>query len=249
MRRLRMLDVSPPTPRDAAPASSGRRLGSGDCERLRDGWVAQPVNAASSLALVAAGGVLWRWMMRRSDVDARPAAAIAVGLALAGLGSADYHGTQSPLAQWGHDWGIAAPIVAAVHLDARALHPAVDGRVVAAASAAVLGGVGLLLARRPHSGPAVAAAASLLLAAAELGVWRRGLRPGPRAGSGRLLAVAATATLVGTTAQTLNRTGGPLCRPDSVWQGHAVSHAASAVALASWAMAVAPPPTELGVSA
>jgi hypothetical protein len=68
-------------------------LGAGDCERLHDGLVAQPVNTASALAYVAVGA----WLLGRR----RPLAGLAV--AAAGVGSVDFHGPGSPAARWLHD--------------------------------------------------------------------------------------------------------------------------------------------------
>lgn len=219
-----------------------------DCERLGDGWVAQPANAVSSLAYVAAGFVLLRWARAQPSIDVRSAWPVAAGLVTAGLGSVDYHGFQSPLAQWGHDWGVAVPVVAAVHIDAGELLPEVPTRLRSAASIGALVAMGLLLAHRPRSGPSVGGVGALVLGVSELVLWRRGRRPGPRRRSRILLAAAAGAGLAGATALSLSRSGGPLCRPDSLLQGHAVWHGCSAVALLCWAMAVLPEVDALGAS-
>ena len=68
-------------------------LGAGDCERLHDGLIAQPVNTASALAFVAVGA----WLMGRR----RPALGVAV--AAVGVGSVDFHGPGSPAARLLHD--------------------------------------------------------------------------------------------------------------------------------------------------
>jgi hypothetical protein len=68
-------------------------LGAGDCERLHDGLIAQPVNTASALAYVAVGA----WLLARR----RPVFGLAV--AAAGVGSVDYHGPGSPAARLLHD--------------------------------------------------------------------------------------------------------------------------------------------------
>lgn len=128
-------------------------LAMSDCEELRGGWVAQPANAVTSLAYVAAGLVLLRWVRVQPAIDVRSACPVAVGRVTAGLGSLDYHGFQSPLAQWGHDWGVAGSVVAAVHADAGELLPDGSDRLRSAASIGALVAVGLLLARRPRSGP------------------------------------------------------------------------------------------------
>jgi hypothetical protein len=81
-------------------------LGSADCEALRDLAVAQPVNTLSAAALAAVG----IWLMRRAlqvTVSRRSAMAFGAATVLAGVGSVDYHGTQSGAAVLFHDGGAA----------------------------------------------------------------------------------------------------------------------------------------------
>ena len=68
-------------------------LGAGDCERLHDGLIAQPVNTASALAYVAVGA----WLLGRRQRVA------GLAVAAAGVGSVDYHGPGSPAARLLHD--------------------------------------------------------------------------------------------------------------------------------------------------
>lgn len=222
--------------RAAAPAT---RLGSSDCEHLRDGVLAQPVNALSSAAFVLAGGVVAAWASARPDLRHDLAAGLSVGLVAAGLGSIDYHGPQSRVAAWGHDWGIAIPVVVALHADAATLTPTLDPRVGWAAAAVALAGAGAVLAARPATGPAIAAVAATALAATEFAVWRTGRRRATTGGR-RLLALAAGCTVVGVSAHALTRTGRPGCRPESVLQGHAFWHVSSAVAAVCWTIAALP---------
>lgn len=88
-------------------------LGGTDCEAIRSGWVAQPVNTASSMAYVAAGA----WVVWRSRGLPGPARAwgwsYAAVLALVGLGSVDFHGPQTPGAKQLHDWPIAVLVLIA----------------------------------------------------------------------------------------------------------------------------------------
>jgi hypothetical protein len=90
-------------------------LGAGDCERLHDGLIAQPVNTASALAYVAVGA----WLAGRGlrgDAGGLPGRSqgriVAFGLAVAaaGVGSVDYHGPSSPAARWVHDGGLYAVV-------------------------------------------------------------------------------------------------------------------------------------------
>lgn len=72
-----------------------------------------------------------------------------------------------------------------------------------------------------HDGSLVALTAATLLA------WRRHMLHRPPA-----LAVLAVAASIAVNA--LARTGAPLCRPDSLLQGHAAWHVLTAIAAAAW---------------
>jgi hypothetical protein len=87
-------------------------LGASDCEQLGSGWLAQPVNAVSSLAFVPVGG--WVAARGRGLAGWRRWEVLGVGAALVanGVGSFAYHGTQPSWAKVAHD----APIVAVVAL-------------------------------------------------------------------------------------------------------------------------------------
>jgi hypothetical protein len=74
-------------------------LGASDCEALRDGWLAQPVNALSSVAYVVAGA----YVLRRGGPRLP-----ALALAAVGVGSVLYHGPMTPGAGLAHDGSIVA---------------------------------------------------------------------------------------------------------------------------------------------
>jgi UDP-N-acetylglucosamine 1-carboxyvinyltransferase len=102
-------------PAEAGPGAGGMALGAGDCERLHDGLVAQPVNTASALAYLAVGA----WLVGRGLLSgaagrpspSRPATvAFGVAVAAAGVGSIDYHGPGSPAARLLHDGGLYAVV-------------------------------------------------------------------------------------------------------------------------------------------
>ena len=109
-------------------------LGAGDCERLHDGLIAQPVNTVSALAYVAVGA----WLVGRGlrsgaaglPSPGRPATvAFGVAVAAAGLGSVDYHGPGSPAARFLHDGGLYAVVgLVAWHEVARRVGRARRGR-------------------------------------------------------------------------------------------------------------------------
>jgi hypothetical protein len=87
-------------------------LGAGDCERLRDGLIGQPVNTASALAYVAVGAWLLARGRPQGSGEPRPVGRVALGLAVAaaGIGSVDYHGPGSPAARLLHDGGLYAVV-------------------------------------------------------------------------------------------------------------------------------------------
>jgi peptidoglycan/LPS O-acetylase OafA/YrhL len=86
------------------------RLGAGDCERLRDGCVAQPVNTATSGGYVATGALVAARYGTPGAPRAGEARAFGAVLALVGAGSIAYHGPQPAGAKWLHDLPIVAMI-------------------------------------------------------------------------------------------------------------------------------------------
>jgi hypothetical protein len=163
-------------------------LGAGDCERLHDGLIAQPVNTASALALVAVGA----WLAGRGlRAGAGPASVgFGVAVAAAGVGSVDYHGPGSPAARLLHDGALyaVAGLVAWREVARRAgrVRPTPRGRAAdrAALAAAAAGAACWWLGRtaspvcdpdsllQPH-------AAWHLLAAAALACWALAALDGP----------------------------------------------------------------------
>ena len=206
--------------------------GAGDCERLREGLVAQPVNTASALAYLLAAAWLARQGAGRDAAARREALAFGLAVAAAGVGSVDFHGPGSPAARWLHDAGLCAAVsFVAVHDLARL---AGARRLAVPAWAATAGAGGLLLGVAPRAGGALAGALGVLVAAGEVAVARRRRRCG---GTGAYRAGVA-ALAVGAACWWLGRTGGPLCDPDSPLQGHAAWHLLTAFALAAWGRAV-----------
>jgi hypothetical protein len=206
--------------------------GAGDCERLRPGLIAQPVNSATSLAYLAAGADL----LTRAGRPEEPAtlARLFGGLLVAnGLGGVAFHGPGSRSAKWLHDVALAGTLAFIVLHDAAVL-VRIPGRHELEATAVAVVGVGAALAARPGgvnhvSAVAGGTAAGLELAVALTAVGRRQrhLRDARLRAAGLL----AAATVVGL----LSRTGRPLCRPDSLVQGHGLWHVLTAAALRAWA--------------
>ncbi|MGH8984235.1 MAG: hypothetical protein ACRDY6_10230 [Acidimicrobiia bacterium] len=158
----------------------------GDCERLGDGFLAQPVNALSSLAYVAVGAELMgrAWHQRSRGWSSVALAAFGALVAAEGVGSVGFHGPGDSVSHSLHDAALGATLafVAATEVVA--------------------------LVRRPR---------------------RRRTR--------RQFAIAAALLATATVVNLLSRTGDPLCRPDSLLQGHAAWHVLTAAALREWAVA------------
>ena len=198
-------------------------LGEVDCERIGGGWLAQPVNALSSLAYVAAGG--WLLARARRSGDRAFLAAAGAAVAAVGFGSIAYHGPQPAWAGWAHDGPILAfPLVLAARsawtLRRRDLRFAT---AYAAGGVAVLGVVGGL--GRPGTALGLPAAAAVAVAGTFL------VLPVPAAA--RLWSRPALLMAAALAAYVLGRTGSPLCRPGGPWQLHGAWHVLSAAALGS----------------
>jgi hypothetical protein len=96
------------------PDDVDTRLGSTDCERLRPGLIAQPVNTATSLAFVAAAGATALRSRRRGTPYGAQEVAYSALLALVGIGSVAFHGPQPRGAKVLHDAPIAGMLALAV---------------------------------------------------------------------------------------------------------------------------------------
>jgi hypothetical protein len=207
-----------------------------DCEAFHAGLLRQPVNAWTSLALLAAGAWILLRAARREPDDRAEQAAFGAGIVFVGIGSVVLHGPDPSWALWFHDLGVLSVLLLlAVRAVGRVLGWPIARRfVVVGAGIAVLA---FDLAVVPTSTVPAAWALVLIAALGELVAHRRRDRssPGPRARSTlRLLAIATVA--VAGAAYLFGRSASPLCNPDSLLQWHAVWHvlvAASAVLAAA----------------
>jgi hypothetical protein len=205
--------------------------GTGDCEAARAGLWAQPANAASSLALVAAGGWI-AWRARRAPSMRLEAALFGLSVVLVGAGSFLLHGPQPSWARWFHDVAIAAGLAMSLAVDLVLL--GVRRRDALAGVAAVVVGAGAGFAAWPDVQRPLFALLGAGFGLAEVACLRRGLhRTRPWVG-------AATLFVLGAAAFWLGKDGSPWCRPGSLVQGHALWHVLQAAALATWSVAVFP---------
>jgi hypothetical protein len=98
-------------------------FGGSDCERIRAGVLAQPVNAVSTLAYVVAAVAVLLAGLRATGPRRRLLTAYAAALAAVGVASFAYHGPQPSWAGWAHDGSIALAV--AVGLAVVATTPAI----------------------------------------------------------------------------------------------------------------------------
>ena len=186
-------------------------MGGSDCELVRDGFLAQPANAWSSLAYVVAGVyVLVRCRRDRTPCSLMVAAA-ASSLVVVAVGSFAFHGPQPSWAGPVHDGSIAVLLAMWGLLAAHAPLAVAAGVATTAVAAVTL---------VPFADVAVNGSLGVVLVAAEM--RRRPEHPRPVAALA-LFAVAVAFLALG-------RTGGPLCAPGSLVQAHAGWHVLSAAA-------------------
>ncbi len=208
----------------------------GDCERIIDGLLDQPVNALSSLALVVAGVVVFTRV--RVHPTREPVGVMAGVLILAGLGSAAFHGFGGRVATWVHDASLTG-------LPALLLTIEVSRRSGKRWSAVSWWPAWTGIAAVSWISPAItltiaagAAAAAVILVLAPA---RRSKPDSNRAIDNdrrRSLLLPIALMAAGFIVFQLSRTDGPLCDPDSLLQGHAVWHVLAGAGLAAYGVRI-----------
>lgn len=186
-----------------------------DCEAIRDGLVAQPANATSSLAFVFAGIVLLR---RSRRVGERRDLPVAAGLVSTGVGSVVFHG---PMPGWGqlvHDVPIVWLLGALAWRAVVAARPAIAHAAVVATV-----GVAMVVALVEGTTALVTGALGIAVLAAE-----HEREPFGR-GDMRLLAIWSVAAL----GWWAGREASSWCRPDTLLQPHAAWHVFAAAGVVS----------------
>lgn len=169
-------------------------MGSGDCEALHDGLLAQPINALSSLAYLVAAGVVVYYARDLARSQRRQSWVFATLLVFVGLGSVDFHGPQSAWAQLAHDGPIAllvmyiaATLIVRKVKKQRVLPGRSRARVTAFAVTAALATTSYFIGRseaaacNPDSVLQPHAAWHVLTATAFAVAWQIMYRPGPNA--------------------------------------------------------------------
>ena len=157
-----------------------------------------------------AGALVW---FRRRD------AATGALVASIGVGSIAFHSPMPPWGEFVHDVSIVVTLVWVLLVERKRTQ---------------LWPLGFALAAGASITPTVADPVQAVLA---IGVLAAVSTPKEhRVRRMQSVAILALGGVVGT----LSRTGGPLCNPDSLWQGHGFWHLAAAASLAIWGLAIRP---------
>ncbi|CAN5867007.1 hypothetical protein BH23ACT5_BH23ACT5_04890 [soil metagenome] len=179
-----------------------------DCERVLDSFWGQPVNTVTTLAFVVAGLIV----AVRSDRGW-----VATALIATGFGSFVFHGPMPAWGDWAHDVSLVWLLVVAGFSGTQFERPTGWPALIVLA---------IVIGTTPWAADPLGVLAAGYAIFAIL--WRS--RSRRVVGAVGLLAVGA---VVGR----LSATGGPWCNPDTLLQGHAFWHLASATAVTLWATA------------
>lgn len=182
----------------------------------RDGAVAGAVDAGAGRGAAGRwlGGPLEPW---------RAESTVGWAAVAAGLGSVAYHGPGTAAGRYLHDASLISLLTSVVLADAAR----VSGRSAPAVTLALVPLAGIVGGLPRWSMP-TQVVAGVAVATAE--ALRAGSAPTSRVGRWRRRAEAAVAG-AGALGHVLGRSDGPLCRPDSRVQAHALWHAAMATTL------------------
>jgi hypothetical protein len=214
-------------------------IGETDCEAIGEGLLAQPVNAVTSIAYIAAGLTLMARGARVRRPEGTGALLFDATLVAVGLGAVAFHGPQSAASQFLHD----VPIVALLLLmclrnAARLGWPRPVAKLYGLALPPITGVLAVVPTLTPVMTGVLAAGAvggEILLHRSQAG----GRSRHPTSVAAVLAALAAVAYILG-------RTDSVICRPESIWQFHGLWHVLSAAALAGWGLAAYGPSTGHG---
>lgn len=198
------------------------QIGESDCEIITDGILGQPANALSSLAYTLFG--LWLIGRAARNRTSEMGIEIVYGAALAsmGIGSFLFHGPMPPGSRLLHDLTIAAALAVIVGRNLGALRGWSKAWSLGT-TAIITAIVGMIMAVAPDPGNILTGVVGAGAIGTEVMLYRRGERRFSR----RVAWILGTAVVLLVGAGIINvlgRTGGPICDPDSLLQGHALWH-------------------------
>lgn len=208
-------------------------LGETDCETITEGVLAQPVNAVSSLAFSVVGIGVIAWAHAAHAWERRLRLVLGLILVLTGIGSFLYHGPQGMGSLFAHDVTFLAvlAVVGGTHL---ALALRWDERAAWAAIVGVITLYVVVLVLWPSATNVLTASAVMLVVAGDVPLHRLGGIEGAWYGAALvMMGLAVTFFLLG-------RSGGPICDPESVFQGHGLWHMLTAGAIGAYIVGMAP---------
>jgi hypothetical protein len=204
-------------------------IAASDCELIRSGLIAQPINTGTSVAYGVAGVLIVRGR-RRFHLD-RSAIVFGSLVALESVGSVAFHAFTNPPGRWLHDTALVGGLgFVAGHQVARLLHrPAGPPATYVGVGAFGLGGIVLVWWTDATN---VLVAVLVVIALTARGLERvRAPRPFSRRTTSLLALSGVTVA-----AFLLGRTGSPACRPRSWFQFHGLWHVLTAAVAAAWAI-------------
>lgn len=221
------------------------RIGDSDCERLRDGLLAQPVNALSSFAYAVVGIVIAGASLHARREQGR-SVLFAACLVATGLGSVAFHGPQPAGSRFLHDFPILLTVLVMAVTDlALLVRLPMPERTIFVAGGVLAGALTVL---SPEAGSALTGALVVVVVVCEVLIHRRHLRPTPRRRQHSTHLIMVSVAAVAGALWVLGRTDSPICDPGDVVQPHGLWHVASAVLFGLWwwlALGQAPKPSSV----
>ncbi len=213
-------------------------IGESDCENIGAGFLAQPVNAISSLAFVLFGIIVVVSAVSQPRNERVNRFIVGTLMIATGGGSVLFHGPQGPASHFLHDATILLTMAAIATMNIAGLLHWTEKRVWLILGATGVGVTAVLLVW-PASSNVVAAMALIVLIVQDVALHRSGsIRT-------RWWVAAIVAMAVALLFFVAGRTGGPFCDSASLVQGHALWHILAATAL--WAYFLATTPTRLRI--
>jgi hypothetical protein len=205
-------------------------IGESDCEAIGGGWLAQPVNALSSLAYTVVGLILVPWAMR-SEGDERGIRLLIVAASIAtGIGSLMFHGPQGPGSRISHDVTFLALLFTLAIAD---LGAGLGWRSSTLWTVLVLalGGTVIVVSTTPGITNLLTAGVAIAAIAGDVVLHRHRRRRQPWHG------LALGTILIAVLMFVIGRTNFSWCSPDSWLQAHAAWHMLGAIAIGFYAVA------------